>query len=1072
MTDDQDRSLLINRWFAVIVATVACSMPSVAQVPAQSATAPRPLLTAPGLEPLPHQHESAAKPYPDYFTEALKLTRSTPGARFQALKLAPGVAPDLLVLPVQMQAFGFSPAFTALVGAMLDRELSSRGLRGNRQTDLFDADGPYVRRFDARAIEGFASTHPKAPLLALYVGRDGAGRNLLTLAIKRDSRTVAAHRNVDESDDAAAALRSLEGPLASMLDELGLAASAASRRVPGAAGCRAEDWALADLAPDGPPRERACRALVMGVLLPLFEWPTGDHPELMTPDKLAWLAAAYAGADALAPALAAAVRTLAWTELELNDPRTPDTLALAVDVDDPVVRPLARLLWARARTAAMPVRSANEEVLAYTAAAATHLPPMARALFTQRARLRGDFGGVDLCAIEQQVLTFRRSAQCPAGAPEPGRAVRPATRAQSAQLEAWRLAHAHRGLMYQSLGRRSPAARQAVLDALPAGVAAHPFVRQARFATENFDAASGPYEELLRRAEAAARDFLQATADTQRVGKVQSQNGLAAGRWVRNERLRAEPSIAALARGEWRLLGLLGWDAFARSTDPLARYAGGPAADYLRADAGPHSSAAAAPPAAAPPRQTPPGTSPEEAERMRNMPRLFNLAAPGSIGLPTEAGETTVSFMPMEMEPRVTLALARMKAGQDVAQARRFVDERPTEGRSGGAINVNESHQWATAAHAFFFAGEIEAAKGYYERALRAGSGSESEWSARVRLPLIAGDLKGALSATHNRLARYESDFARRDLAGLELIVGRPEVAWTALHPRLPQSAQLELWMAAQAGHRIEGRTARQVHDWMRRNSYARAAVKGQDLGAMVVTRHMIDDRRPTDDDLVLASQTVGTSDGAALVMEVMARLMRLVADENFDARALDSVRDLLDRAQPTSVDVAKPLYTWVAWHASRGRDPEFLVLREAGLADDFNGILAKSILLGLEGKTDESVAYLRGARIELAALSWGGLRDEARSAPYTVALVASLLHRKTKHAAFRDEALRLARAYRTISPYLAWPYALEALYLPDGPPRLAAACRARYLDRESLFLKMSGMAAQADGAACQKPLW
>jgi len=1024
------------------------------------------------VDPLPHQLHPNDWPQPDYFSEALKLTRFLPGERFKALKLAAGLDPDWLVLPVQLQVFGWTPAFAAIIGARLDHELARRGLNANRQTDLFDADGPYLRRFEATQIDDFAAAHPRAQVLALYLGRDATGKDFVTLTLRRGSQLMRAHRSVKERPEPSAALEAMGSELPGMLAELGLAGESTAPTEP-AHRCDASDWTLDDLNPRSDLGVRACRALITGVLLPEFGWPTA-YPRPRTPAKLAWLAEAYVESDALMPVTATAVRSIAWSQLELG--KAGETLHGAIDVDDAVARPLARLLWARERTLRMPVKSRDDSADAYAAAAAAALPAFAQAVFIERAGFEGQFRRVEICALERQLPALRVPPEC-AGWPAPSpRRTRLATRAERELLDEWRLTRSYKDIDIEGRSRGDLKALQAVLDALPPRIAAHPFIRQERFASESFGAATGTYESLVKRAQVAVTDFVQATADLQRWNIMLPSNAVTYGPWTNNAVLRAEPPIKAVATDEQRMMAVLELDGFIMRGVAPQQMAESVHLNFLR----PGSiflpqtpiAMASAPFTGPPSLIERPAT--EAASGVRVPPRiqlpLFMAQVPGGSQLPTAALEQALAADLADMDSRTELALARMKAGQSLAQARALIDGHSINRQSDAAIE--ESHAWAYPAHAFFFAAELDAARQYYQRVKGIGTGSESDLHSRVRLRLIAGDIPGALQATRARLERYESDFARRDLAGLEFLSGYGDRAWSALQSRLPQSAILELWVGAQVGQRIQGMTARQVRDWIGQSGYGHATVAGLDIGNAYLHRFVVDDRLPSDDDVALMEELDRQSTTSGPLLEASARLKRLAFEEHVDDASLQSVRELIARADWSHRSPLKPLYAWVAWRASGGKDEALGILRTATIDGDFDSMLAKALLLGLENDPSQAMIYLRAARIELAELSSGRLHEEVRSAPYTVALANYLLYRSTQDRVYRDEALKMARAYQRVFTFLAWPYALEALLSSDGPARSVAACRAQYLDRDSLFLKLSGLNPEVGRAACRKSLW
>jgi hypothetical protein len=63
--------------------------------------------------------------------------------------------------------------------------------------------------------------------------------------------------------------------------------------------------------------------------------------------------------------------------------------------------------------------------------------------------------------------------------------------------------------------------------------------------------------------------------------------------------------------------------------------------------------------------------------------------------------------------------------------------------------------------------GELDVARVYCQRTADTNTFSGPDLTARVRLHMIDGDLPGAMKASRIRLERYESDYARRDLAAL-----------------------------------------------------------------------------------------------------------------------------------------------------------------------------------------------------------------------------------------------------------------------------------------------------------------
>ncbi len=1001
-------------------------------------------------------------PQPDYFLHALKHTKFQPEGRFKTLKLTSSLQPDLLVLPVQSQAFGWTPAFAALVAAQLDHELSVRGVNANRQTDLFDVDGPYVRRFDEADIQSFAGLYPKASVLALYIGRDAVGKVFITMTLKRGEQQSVVHRTLPDQAAAPAVLASMVATFPPMLSELKLGRTSpevSARRQT----CDMQDWRLPDPSPADDAAQRACRALILGTLLPELDRASWQYPSLLTPAKLAWLAQAYAEAPALAVHISSAIQSLAWAQLGLDPTKGPVPSA----VDDPVVQPLTRLVFARSAISTSPVKSPDDAVQAAAAEAARELPPFAAAVFMERARYDEDFRRVDLCAIELKLPWMRLPNEC-TGMEEMKESRRQvaATYGERALVEEWRVAKGYKALLIEGVFRGAPAARQAVIDRMPARVAAQPFIRQLKFSTERFDEATGSFDELVARASAAVHDAVQSLVDSQRSGSARMMKfSVSAGQWTANKVLSEQRTIRDDGSAERRLVNVLNLDGFSLHFPNCCRLPASSGLEFLL-------DSYAGTPIAVTSRgirilsNDSPSPEPQGAMIQPLLPH-FERPRESRSGSSLTEEEEALADMPENMALRVEVALERMKSGQTVEAARKLIDQRADDRRTGYAIS--ESNSWAFPAHAFFFAGELPAARIYYAKVARIGTSSDSDLHARVRIPMIDGDVKTAMERTEERLDRYENDFARRDLAGLRFLLGQSERAWAALTPRLSQSGQLELWMGAEVGHRMRGASMREVKEWISRSGYGNARVSGLNVGSVFLGRYITDDRVPSEEELALLDAEVSGAAASGNVLRAHARLQRLAFEQHVDEAAIREVRDLIATSWPrSSRSILKPLYAWSAWRASGGKDPALDGMTEATLESDLDALLSKGMILGLKGDVSASATYLRAARIELSQLAIGQLNSDLRSAEYAVALCAYLLYSHTGDPRYREEALTMAHAYQRIFPFLAWPYALDALLSPPGASRSLAACRARYLDPRSRFLSLVSLPKQA----CRKNLW
>lgn len=989
---------------------------------------------------------SAAPPGPwprdDAFTSSLAQSGVVPSPRFRALKLLSAPPADTLVLPVQMQAHGWSAAFTALIGAQLDRALAERGVKANRQTDLFDLDGPFARRFPAAEVQAFSRQHGDLPVLALFAGRDAEGSVLLTLEWRREGRVSTAHRTLPEGPTVDDVLKSLAKAYTDLLGEVGLPARPTP--APQAKPCPADSW---HLHAEGADRiRRACQSLVMGALLPDFQMrSTRVYPQVRTRSKLAALAHAYVEADLLTSGSGAAVRAIAWADLELDSAR--DRLEAHTGVQDPVARPLARLLWSQVRAQSLPVASRRSAEEAYLEPEAALLPPFVRAAYRERAGFGESWHRVDYCALEEQAAVFRATPGC-----EPAAGKRKGSAAELTLLSEWRFAKHYRDVEVEARLRGDRAGWERAWKQVPSDAATHPFMRWLRFRSEAFDSAHGPFESVVKRVRAAAVDSTLALAEVQRSeGRNIEEWTLASGQWTTNTSFKSDAEVQAAERHERLLSAALAHDGFVFLGD-LPRKQAAEAGTSSRAQLGMLPLA-------------PAGKPPGSADRPS---LIFMRGAPSGLGMSEYALRDSLRRDPRDMMARVGTAMMRWKAGASLAEVRRFIDQHQEDQRAEGAIG--NSHDWAIPGHAFFFAGELEAARDYYQRALKFNTGSGSELMARQRLRLIDGDLRGAMDAVSRRLSRYESDFARRDAAGLSFMFGQVRPAWALLAPRLPTSSELALWAAVDVGHRQGGRSIADARQWAIETGVGRTRVGGRGMDEWMVQRLLVLDRRPADDELGLARKLWPEEDGGTVAVLASVELARSIwADQPQDELA--RLRSLLLRLSGDQVSKLAPLYVWTV-HRAKAADgePALRNLRGVETTQPFDVLLAAAVLSGLDRKQDESLALLTAARKELS--SYGSptvLNDELRSPPYMLGLMSHLLFRETGEQAYRVEALRLARAYQRIFPFLAWPHALGALSTNDPAERSRSACRAQALDPRSRFLELAGAATRAK---CPAALW
>jgi hypothetical protein len=1045
--------------------TVPVTCPTVwAAPPTQQFQGLPPWMAPPQLPPIAHERPDAEWPVPDYFAQALQIAGLTPGERAAALDIRrkPEELPPYIVLPVQVQAFGFSPAFRALAGAYLDREIENAGIEATRQTDAAHAYGPFVRRFTDEQVDALVREHASRKVLGLYIGHDGVDQMFVTVVMQSAAKRSMAHKAIEMSQEPTQALKHLVQALPALLKEVGMPVRQTSARLDRVAACHHSTWDFVPPSRDASPGVRACHAIALGALLPVFDGMRGrsDEAESMSPAKLAWLAQAsvLATDDVLPAATAQAIRQLSLHDLGFAHREDPPTLSTSPQLDDPVMSKLVQLKSIRAATERTPARSGREARERMLNTITQDLPPFARAVFKANASFEEAFTQVDLCELERELPGAMLRAACRDDDSPPPPPKRWAQLGETLLYQEWRLAAHFKAVQYAGHTLGSRARTVEALSQWPADVAAHPYLQRLR-QTVNVQASSS-FEEQLETARKQAREVLQSSVDLQRADRWLSGHSLTGHMSTGNLNIANDAQVREASDKEMRLVSVLRFDRYTRDRYLAERRRGDPPfflapATWLHVMSGglPGLVVLQAPPPGA---SAPPASVPKTYK-----PSLFLRHSERSEKLPEAQLSALLAEDPTSLHRRVELAFSRLRDGGSVDDAMRLIDAHPPERRLDRRIE--QSHAWAEPGHWFYFAGELDGAQRYYRKVAEIGTGSESDMMARARLHLLAGKRRDALSATNARVQRYDSDFARRDEVGLLFMLGEPGPAWQVFLSRAASSELFQFWIGAYTGHRMEGADLPRIDEWLAAKTLQSTQINYVDVRHLYLHLHAVTDRVPTDADIERLKRGREGKNYFDARWAASARLVRSALEGSGYLQAHQQASAALTSMSDTpSSSFMQPLYAWVAWQATEGKDEALDEVRRATTRWNFDEMLSKSMVLALDGDVNESLRFFRAARYQIAAES-----ERLLPAPYSYALAGFLMHRKTGQDAYRQETLQFVRAQQKVFPFYGWLYAMEALLDNDGVRRKAAACRAQVLDPNSYFLGQAQVRG-VDKAACR----
>ena len=1067
--------VILRMAFVGLIASAAAAqaqpLPSAASAPGMAPRAMPPMFLRPGspewrasLPVLQHEKTPDSWPQPDYLVQAMAMTPARPGERVRAVSVNPAAATtaSYISLPVQTQAFGFSRPFLALVGAELDWLMASAGVKATNQTDIADVSGPFVRRLDDEVISELARLHASKKLIGLYLGHDGVHQAFLTLVVLDGKTTLRSHKTIELPDQAPLALAAISKTLPELLSGVGFPVQAATR--PSERSdfrCAFATWDLADTPSTATPGQRACDALAVGTLLPTYGPRSWGSSHQMSPAKLAWLAKAHivASKDLSSAETGAAIQELSFHQLDAN-PRDETPLAY-VNSTDPVTSRVARLLSLRSRIANSPARSEQDARTRDVNLIAQDLPPYATRLVLERANLGEPFSQVDYCALDMAYPGGMPSAKCAESAAGSAKPSRRPSRAEQLLFQDWRIAYSYRELTYYAFTLGRPEKAGETLRAMPGDVGEHPFIRRLRYEFEESSRAAVPFDRQLQLARERVKNFLQATVDLPYQDGWYQGHSLSDHMWTDNMNILNDDQIRPLTAAEARLMAVMRFDRFA--IDPpisLSRRSTGDPAYFLSSSIGDVQMGqmlARFPTPPAFPASSPIARIPAVPSAPYK-PRLFR-AHMDIFDTPSkEELKLRVGNAPQSLNARTELAVEMLKGGSSMAEALKVIDERPANQRTDNRIS--ESHAWAEPAHAFYFAGEIDAARKYYARVAEIGTGSDSDMLARVRLPVIDGRLGDALRASQARMARYDNEFAWFDTVSLQFMTGQAERAWPLFVKQAAGAKYLMVWNAALTGHRMQGIDLRGAKDWLASNKLEQVQIESTDVSILYLHLLAVLDRVPSDDDIAVLREKRGQWNYVDEKWGASALLIRSALENNGLKEAYAHVVSKVHDDANDRHKFMLPLFAWVAWQATEGKDESLDQIRQASLRWSFDDILAKSMVLALEKQTDESLKFFRAARFEQSGLGGGDTKLVQRAIPasYQYALAGYLMYKKTGVEAYREDTLRFVRSYQSVFPQFSWLYSMEALLEHDRKKQLAAACRARFLDPRSYFLKLAGL--------------
>ncbi len=385
---------------------------------------------------------------------------------------------------------------------------------------------------------------------------------------------------------------------------------------------------------------------------------------------------------------------------------------------------------------------------------------------------------------------------------------------------------------------------------------------------------------------------------------------------------------------------------------------------------------------------------------------------------------------------------------------------------------VSLSNYAYEAGSALFWRGAYAEATPLYKLAAGYKTGSGASLASAVRLNLMERNFPFAAEYTRQRAVRYQDVYAYRDYIQLAHIMGKNAEGWAVFDSLVSQLDDPEIWMGALVGHRVEGKSDKELIQWIKQERIkiiAKPSAIGPGLPTRYVFMALTMDRPPN----VLLAEAVFEPGYPLLAQFAKAYLAMRAGDYS---RANEIFQADLETAAhhgqvPLSslhtkiiaglADYASPYYARVLVKTGKADAlPKNLLLPE--VFSEKNHYVDNSQLLtqmGLAYKTLLTKAILAAGKKEhVEALRY--LQQAFNIHPYTERRIFDIwyelvetcewLYDNFGDERYRDLGLKWARSHQVIQPMYSWAYAFEAKYTQDKHARKRALALALYLDRDS----------------------
>jgi hypothetical protein len=448
---------------------------------------------------------------------------------------------------------------------------------------------------------------------------------------------------------------------------------------------------------------------------------------------------------------------------------------------------------------------------------------------------------------------------------------------------------------------------------------------------------------------------------------------------------------------------------------------------------------------------------------------------------------TILATKPNQWAPYSGLAVLLIEDGR-VTEAARTALSFPGFAADSGAHAVGLSNNAFEIGSRFFWAGYFTEALPFYRISAELNTGSYASITSQVRLDLLERQILGALQGSYQSAVRYGEPDTYRDYLAILYAMGFADEAWNGFNALLQQMRDPAIWEAALVGHRVSATSEAGLIAWARQDVLENKGYKGN-LAATYLLRASVTDRLPSEAAVLAISEIdepVWSVDGRTVrkvpsppgsqsyffrvgpakedlsantpdrpvfddtpKTEVESDLVYFAKGykalrENAATAALQAFDDAsrLYDVSPEGYSYMLPYMAFAAATTGNTDRIQSIISRGKAPGKHFHYLLAKAVLSGLSGKTDEAAQFLLEARHNRRATGAMPVFSE-----YQFGEIVEWLYEQTGENEFRLIAIEWAQVCQKTKPWHAWSYAMEAKLSNDSPARRRAIAMAHYLD-------------------------